>query len=40
MPWILELGSLLIVFVVLFVAGAGWALGHWLMNRILGALFK
>lgn len=40
MPWSISLPDLLVVFVVLFVAGAGWALGTWLMGRLLAALFS
>jgi hypothetical protein len=38
MPWTLDLLGLATVFVVLFVAGLGWTLGVWLMDRILAAL--
>lgn len=38
MPWELSLMGLFTVFVVLFVAGAGWTLGCWLMSRLLSIL--
>lgn len=38
MPWSLDLMSLVTVFVVTLVAGAGWTLGTWLMGKILTAI--
>lgn len=35
MPWSLNVSSLLVVFVVLLVAGAGWTLGCWIMSFLM-----
>ncbi len=38
MPWELSAQALLVVFVVLFVAGAGWTLGSWVITQIVSRI--